>query len=189
MKLTDLVRPLVQQKAIIGLTGGGGTKLDGIVTLGLALSPVPVMIFAIGSEIVFYFLRAGTDAEASPDIIRPDDYAGGSNEKVWEKFHVIYADATGLVTITGALTLSPGRKLTIASGANQRAGNAVLVAGTVAVANTTVTANTVVMLTRKTAGGTIGSLTYTLNAGVGFTINSSDPADTSTISYLLIEVA
>lgn len=83
-KLTDLIRPAVRERALVGLTGGGATKLDGIVTVGVALSPVPFVQFAIGAVFRFYILRAGTDAEASPNIIRPDDYAGGTNEKVWE---------------------------------------------------------------------------------------------------------
>lgn len=77
----------------------------------------------------------------------------------------------------------------VTSGANQRAGNAVLVGGTVTVANTTVTANTIVMLTRKTSGGTIGTaITYTVIAATSFTITSDSVLDTSTFSYFLIEV-
>jgi hypothetical protein len=32
----------------------------------------------------FYTLRAGTDADDSPNVIRPDDYAATTNERVWE---------------------------------------------------------------------------------------------------------
>lgn len=85
------------------------------------------------------------------------------------------------------VTFLLGGVMTIPSGTNQRAGNATLVAGTITVNNTTVTANTVVLLTRKTSGGTTGELTYTLSAGTSFTINSI-VTDTSTISYLLVEV-
>ena len=73
-------------------------------------------------------------------------------------------------------------------GANSRAGNATLVGGTIAVAVNTVTADSIVMLTRKTSGGTIGTgITYTLNAGTGFTINSDNILDTSVFSYFVIE--
>jgi hypothetical protein len=82
-----------------------------------------------------------------------------------------------------------GKGIQLQSGTNTRAGNATLVGGTVTVANTTVTANTLVMLTRKTSGGTIGtSITYTLSAGSGFTITSDNILDTSTFTYLLIEL-
>lgn len=87
------------------------------------------------------------------------------------------------------LTYAVAGTISITSGTNQRAGNATLVGGTVTVSNTTTTSNTVVMLTRKTSGGTIGTaITYTVNAGVSFTISSDNILDTSTFSYFLIEV-
>lgn len=89
----------------------------------------------------------------------------------------------------GQLTISSAGVIGIASGSNQRAGNATMVAGTVTVANTTVTADTIVLLTRKTSGGTPGTLiTYTVTAATSFTINSDSALDTSTFSYFLIEV-
>lgn len=92
-------------------------------------------------------------------------------------------------TAGGGINFSTASVLSIASGTNQRAGNATLVGGTITVSNTTVTANTVVMLTRKTSGGTIGTaITYTLSAGTSFTVNSDNILDTSTFSYVLIEV-
>lgn len=100
--------------------------------------------------------------------------------------------ATTALTIKGAtqtVQIATAKALAFASGTNQRAGNATLVAGTVTVANTTVTANTVVMLTRKTSGGTIGTaITYTISAATSFTITSDNILDTSTFSYMLLEV-
>lgn len=104
--------------------------------------------------------------------------------------------ASGTLAVTGNATFSGdliaatvGKGLQIKSGTGQRAGNATLVGGTVTVSNTTVTANTLVNLTRKTSGGTIGTaITYTLSAASGFTINSDNPLDTSTFTYLLIEL-
>lgn len=94
------------------------------------------------------------------------------------------------VTITSAsMALATALPLAFNSGTNQRAGNTTLVGGTVTVSNATVTANTCVILTRKTSGGTIGtSITYTLSAGASFTITSDNILDTSTFSYMLIEV-
>lgn len=86
------------------------------------------------------------------------------------------------------ITQAAAALLSITSGSNQRAGNATLVGGTVTVANTTVTANTVILLTRKTSGGTIGTaITYTVNAGVSFVITSDNVLDTSTFSFFLLE--
>ena len=70
------------QSALVGLTGGGATKLDGLTTVGVAVGKLVAV--TISGVTYFYQLVAGTTAEASPSIIRPDDYAGGSNEKVWK---------------------------------------------------------------------------------------------------------
>ena len=65
-------------------------------------------------------------------------------------------------------------------------GSAVLVGGTVTVSTTQVHTNSIVLLTRKTAGGTLGNLTYTISSETSFTINSTDGADTSTVDWLII---
>lgn len=77
-KLTDQIRPLLRS----ALTGGAAGSLDGIVTVGLT-PPLTAIVCASVTAYV-YQLRAGTDAEASPTIIRPDDYNGSTNAKVWE---------------------------------------------------------------------------------------------------------
>ena len=73
---------LFNRPDITGLTGGGATKLDGIPTTGLAVGTV--LIIYDGSETRIYRLTAGTDAESSPTIIRPDDFANPANAKVWK---------------------------------------------------------------------------------------------------------
>jgi hypothetical protein len=93
------------------------------------------------------------------------------------------------ISFDSTLILPIARVFRFTAGTNQKAGNAVLVAGTVTVGCTGVTANSVICLTRKTIGGTCGNLSYTLNAGVGFTINSDNVADTSTITFVVMEVA
>lgn len=90
---------------------------------------------------------------------------------------------------TGNIVLDTAKRLRIATGTNQRAGDSVLVAGTVTVANTTVTANTKVHVSRKVVGGTLGFLTFSVVAATSFTITSSNVADTSTVSWFLIEVS
>lgn len=98
-------------------------------------------------------------------------------------------ELTTSTSIIGNLSLSTvGKFIQYKSGTGQRAGNATLVGGTVTVTNTSVTANTVITLSPKTAGGTLGNLTYTLSAGASFTINSDSILDTRVISYELVEV-
>jgi len=78
----------------VSFTGGGGTgaagtvvmsptSLDAIVSLDKTAGEFLVLM-NVGTTFYPFRLRAGTDAEASPTIIRPDDYAGGTNEKVFE---------------------------------------------------------------------------------------------------------
>lgn len=75
--------PVVFMPGVVGLTGGGVTKLDGLVTLGLA---VPRLLFLnIANVTSGWTLMSGTDAENGTTIIRPDDYAGTTNEKVFKK--------------------------------------------------------------------------------------------------------
>jgi hypothetical protein len=68
---------------VTGYTGGGATNLDGIATVGLSVPRV--LSFEHASEgMRTYKLAAGTDAPNSPLVIRPADYAAGTNEKVWK---------------------------------------------------------------------------------------------------------
>lgn len=98
------------------------------------------------------------------------------------------ATERGRINDTG-FVLAVGKYLSFTSGTNQRAGNLTLIGGTLTVNNTTVSANTIVILTRKTSGGTPGvQVTYTLIAATSFTVTSDNVLDTSTFSYLLIEV-
>lgn len=88
--------------AIVGKTGGGSTKLDGLLTINRTVGS-QVAFYDATDGLMFYRLVSGTDAESSPAVIRPDDYAGTTNEKVW-KLDAI--KATNLVTLTGAETLT-----------------------------------------------------------------------------------
>ncbi len=71
--------------AVVGMTGGGDTKLDGLLTPELPLNTAVAFVDAASSNTLrIYELVAGTDAESAPAVIRPDDYAGGTNERVWK---------------------------------------------------------------------------------------------------------
>ena len=70
---------------ITGYTGGGTTNLDGLATINRSVPSLLAFDHASYGGKVFK-LRAGTDAEASPAIIRPDDYNASTNAKVWEAF-------------------------------------------------------------------------------------------------------
>jgi|GEM_PF-4593009 len=58
--------------------------LKGIATVNLAVGFQRTYRDA-GGNLLSYKLDAGTDAESSPTILRPDDYAATTNEKVWRQ--------------------------------------------------------------------------------------------------------
>lgn len=80
---------IIQLTKITGLTGGGAGNLDGIATVGYAVGLRAIFWNEASDEVSFYRLAAGTTAESSPSIIRPDDYAGTTNEKIWKKQTVV----------------------------------------------------------------------------------------------------
>jgi hypothetical protein len=67
-----------------------------------------------------------------------------------------------------------------------RTGTATLVAGTVTVSNPLVSANSIIIISRKTSGGTLGYLYISAQSSGSFTITSSSNTDTSTVNYLII---
>lgn len=72
-------------------------------------------------------------------------------------------------------------------------GNVTLINGTATVLDAEINVETLIMLTRKTVGGTIGSdLVYSIDPGVSFTITSVGvvggitATDISVVSYMII---
>jgi hypothetical protein len=68
----------------------------------------------------------------------------------------------------------------------RKAGTATLASGTVTVPDTGISASDVVIVSRRTAGGTTGTLTYSITAGASFTISSTSVLETSTVAYLVV---
>jgi hypothetical protein len=67
---------------VTGYIGGTSTDFDNVPTLTRS---VPQLASIVVSGVThLYRLVSGTDAESSPTIIRPDDYATTTNEKVWK---------------------------------------------------------------------------------------------------------
>lgn len=65
--------------------GGTSADLDNIITTTRTVGEVVAFVDADTSDqLRFYQLTSGTDAESAPDVIRPDDYAASTNEKVWK---------------------------------------------------------------------------------------------------------
>lgn len=168
-------------KQLIGV--GTNAVLDDISDVDVAGAAANAMLVAVSSgspAVITWEDRTPAQVTALLDTFAGDAGAGGAKG-------LAPAPAAGDAA-AGKVLGASGNYVGPATLPATRAGDATLVAGTVTIANTTVTANTRIMLSRKTAGGTLGNLTYTISAGVSFTINSSSGADTSTVSYMLVEV-
>ncbi len=71
--------------SLTGLTGGTASELDSLSTVSRTVGETFAMLDADASNALrIYELASGTDAESSPDVIRPDDYAASTNEKVFK---------------------------------------------------------------------------------------------------------
>ena len=72
------------ETGITGLTGGGATNLDGLITAN-GTYPTGIVVFLVISGVPqIWQLTSGTTAEdAANGVVRPDDYATTSNEKIW----------------------------------------------------------------------------------------------------------
>ena len=73
---------------IIGLIGGTATDFDSLVTVNGTIPTGAVYLITVGGIQYVYELTVGTDAESSPTVIRPDDYAASTNEVVWKLLEI-----------------------------------------------------------------------------------------------------
>lgn len=103
-------------------------------------------------------------------------------------------NADGSTTVYGQLLVSTaGKGLSIeaSTATNTKLGTTAAMSGTpgaVTVTNSAVTANSVILYNRKTTGGTPGHVSYTISAGVSFTLTSTGN-ETSTFDYMIVEKA
>lgn len=68
---------------ITARTGGGSNALDGITTTNLTVPFAVLITIADSGEL--WRLNTGTDAEDGSFIVRPDDYDGITNPRVWKR--------------------------------------------------------------------------------------------------------
>lgn len=108
----------------VTFTGGGGsgaaasaitaaTALDAIATTAINAGEMLALVSVAQTDYV-YQLVSGTDAEAAPALIRPDDFDAGTNGKVW-KLQGLYVNA---------LTLLDGSNVVLGSGTGSQIGTA-----------------------------------------------------------------
>jgi len=96
---------MLNRPDIVGLTGGGNTKLDGIATTGLSVGTIVLVYDESSGETRIYRLSdtSGVVSDSIPIVIVPDDYNATTNHKVWKLSMSSDADETG-----SSDTISPG---------------------------------------------------------------------------------
>ncbi len=87
--------------SVTGLTGGGSTNLDGLLTANAArpMGQVVEFISAAGVEL-HYQLRAGVAAANPPLVILPADYNALTNAVAWYQIQTITLTAPGVAIAT-----------------------------------------------------------------------------------------
>lgn len=92
-----------------------------------------------------------------------------------------------LIDMAAALTLANAPLVMAPTFGIQRSGESTLAGGAAIVTCSTCTANTLVIYSRKTIGGAVGNMSYTVAPGASFTFSSTSGTDTSTIVWTLVE--
>lgn len=160
---------------ITGLTGGGAGNLDGVATTSITTSFKAVKI---AGAIAFYRLEAGTDAESSPNVIRPDDYNAVSNAKVWKLATISVTDLADYESLT--FSAAGNTDVTLTAGANQHTAKVIPTAGAGAYTRT------VSILTANATDGTTCRLRVEMPASLNPTVQIRNATSGGT---LLVTVA
>lgn len=108
--------------------------------------------------------------------------------QVWSKGATQSSTGTQVSQVNNDGTFNiPG--LFITAGTNKKAGTFTLISGTKVVSNNSITANSVVVMTLKTASGTVSQAPFVsaITAGTGFTVTGGG-SDNSTYNYIIFEV-
>lgn len=83
VELAIVDRVLNRDSGISGLNGGGASKLDGIAVSATDAGKAQVVTTSANTGYYLHVLTAGTAAEDTPHVIRPDNYDAGDNAFVW----------------------------------------------------------------------------------------------------------
>lgn len=92
---------------------GGGVNLNGQTTVGITVGRAAVALY--NGQSAIFDLEAGTDAQSLPDVVRPLDYAGGTNEKVWKLRLALAALLSSIIASGSAVALSTGTTANVTS--------------------------------------------------------------------------
>lgn len=161
-------------------TIANGAIVDAMVNASAAIALSKLAALAINEVLV----SNGTGAISASGVTGAElAYLSGVTAAIQTQLNAKAPSASP--TFTGTVTI--GAKLDAATGANTSVGTFTLDGVTpVAVANTSITASSLVFISKVSTGGTPGTVpTYTLSAGVGFSVVGA-ALDTSVYNYLII---
>lgn len=171
--------------------GGGGGSGSGAGAAG-----------ANGQVVLLYRISAATPLIASMAAAAgTDPNTGTGYQRGITTYDPVFGDSLSIFGATLAVSGAPlkivgaaldvvtaGQGLRVAEGANAKQGIATLVAGSVVVADTAVTANSRIAPLYVTPSANAGAIFFTaITPGVGFTIKSTNAADTSVVGYQIFE--
>lgn len=130
----------------------------------------------------------GADTRSKARGLTNEIIIGANAVSLGSRTAVIGTSLQSLLGVWGDIQLmATGKKLIIPTGSNASVGASVLVGGTVTVSTTAVGATSKIFLTNGVTGGIPGIPSVgTITGGTSFIINSSNPADTSTINWWII---
>lgn len=128
---------------------------------------------AIGSNF------AGTENAPTDGLIIEGNVSIGSPANTY-KFDVYTGDIA---------VMTAGNTLRVAGGTDAMIGTVSMSGGTASVSNVNITNSHVPLVTRLSAGGTIGNFSVAVTAGVGFIITSTSGTDSSLFAYFIPAIA
>lgn len=95
---------------------------------------------------------------------------------------------TSNITVNGNLTLgAAGNKLQVKAGSNCSIGSGTLVGGTITISTTAATTSSKIFVTDVGGGANIGALTVPTKSNGSFVVTSTNPLDTSTFDWFIVE--
>jgi hypothetical protein len=106
----DRINKMLMPVGVTSISSGGGeTNLKGVPTALLDVGLPVIFRDSTTGTLEAYQLAAGTDAESLPSIVRPSDYASGTNEKVWKLIVIddVKRQTLAVTTGTEALAIAP----------------------------------------------------------------------------------
>lgn len=180
---------------IVSGIGLGTSPIASTITFANSTSsPFPrLVLYSVANndhQYLGYGISATTLRYQVPDSVTDHVFFAGINSSSSTELFRIKGNTDVQATSGNLIVNTAGKTLKIKQGSNACAGTgAVLVAGTVTVNTTAVATGDIIQLSCTAAGGTQGIVRTSISNGVSFTITSSNGADTSTYSWVIIKAA